>query len=351
MTSMPAVHPVRVGVLGLGFMGQTHLRAIRNLAASGVAVRLEAVADHSPDRLGGRASAAGNLGLGGDEVLFHAAEVRRYERVDDALRAGDLDLAVVCTPTDTHAEVAAAALRAGAHVLLEKPVALSSTDVEALAAVQAQTRRRVIPGMCMRFWPGWDWLRERIRDRQFGPLVSLKFTRLGSRPPWSAFYQDDARCGGAIFDLHIHDVDFMYHCLGAPASLYSIGTRNHVNTMYRYTGEHAAVQVCAEGGWLPSSGRGFRMRYVAEFERATAEFDLAATPRVRVTADGTTRGVECPGEAGYQPQMARAVRCVAAWRDGTPSEPVATLDEAARVTRVIEAELRSLAKDGVEAIS
>jgi predicted dehydrogenase len=115
----------------------------------------------------------------------------------------------ICTPTDSHIELAMTALAAGRHVLVEKPVALRSAEVARLAQAAAPAGRVCMPAMCMRFWPGWEWLKERIEAGEFGRVRSATFQRVGAPPDWSAFYGDYARSGGPLHDLHIHDADFI----------------------------------------------------------------------------------------------------------------------------------------------
>lgn len=331
---------LRVGVAGLGMMGAIHIRALRGV---GGAARLVCVADPKPARREGEAFTPGTPEAArGDGRLFDPSMVRGYADAREMIAREGLDLVVVCTPTDTHVPLASEALERGVHVLLEKPVATTAAPVATLAEVERRTGGHVIPAMCVRFWPGWGWLRERVRDGEFGALRSLRCVRLGSRPAWSAdFYRNEARTGGAIFDLHVHDVDFVTWCVGRPREVTSTGDRDHVTTMYRFGDRR--LQVTAEGGWLASDGRGFRMRFVAEFDAATAEFELGRTHPVLLTRDGTTTPVVLPGGTAYEAQMAHAITCVQAWKHGEAAPEHPTLAEAELVTRVVEAEILSAA--------
>ena len=205
-----------------------------------------------------------------------------YHRADELLADPNLDLVSICTPTDSHIDLATRALRAGKHVLVEKPVSLVADQIRRLDAIAKETGKLCMPAMCMRFWPAWAWLKDRIQDRQYGACVSATFQRLASMPRWSGFFADGAKSGGALVDLHIHDADFIYWCFGKPESVSSIGRTgasgavDHVTSMYRFAKSQAAVHVVAEGGWDHHEGFAFRMRYIAIFEDATAEFDLVA---------------------------------------------------------------------------
>ncbi|HZW05502.1 MAG TPA: Gfo/Idh/MocA family oxidoreductase, partial [Phycisphaerales bacterium] len=302
---------VNVGVIGLGFMGATHLRAYAAAAAEGLPCRVVAVSDQSAERRAGGAAAGGNIGEAKQELLFDPASVRAYERAADLLADPGVSLVSICTPTDTHVDLALAAIKAGKYVLLEKPVALRSADVQRLADAARSAGTLCMPAMCMRFWPGWTLLRDAVRDGRWGSLRALTLHRLGSGPTWSqSFYQDVSRSGGALVDLHIHDTDFVVHLLGAPAAVRSGGGAMHITTLYDYP-SMPGVAVCAEGSWSMNPGFGFRMQYRAAFERATVEFDLARSPTVTVFADGAASHPVLPAGTGYDGQVRHLIGAIA----------------------------------------
>lgn len=175
-------------------------------------------------------------------------------------------------------------------------------------------------------------------DREFGALRSLHLCRMGEPPGWATeFYGDPARSGGALFDLHIHDADFVRWCFGDPGVVHSAGSLGHVTTIYGY--QDGPAQVVAEGGHIPVAGFGFRMRYRAIFERAVAEFDHAREHPVLVTRDGATAPAEIPLETAYQLQARHFVeQCL-----GVGAEPLrATMADAVAVTRLLEIEARQV---------
>jgi predicted dehydrogenase len=333
--------PIRVAVVGLGFMGRTHLAAYRAAERAGEPVRLVAVAD----------SALARPGLDLPEHLRDpnrpgpAPDLAGLERFPDAqtlLARAAPDLVSVCTPTDTHVPMALLAMDRGAHVVLEKPVALDPDHIPPLIDASRRLDRVVMPAMCMRFWPGWDWLKARIDDRRFGSLRSLSLSRLGSEPTWSRdFYGDHRRSGGAMIDLHIHDADFVMHCLGTPSSVLSTGRPNHITTVYTFEGR-AGLHVTAEGGWLTAQGFPFRMRFLAEFDEAVADFDLARPDPLHLTHQGRTEPVPVGTANAYEAQVAHAVRCVSAWNRGVRDTPRPSLEQAEAVTRLLKAERASL---------
>jgi len=157
----------------------------------------------------GGAEAAGNFETtAAADRLFDASEVHTYTNPAGLLADEAVDLVSICTHTDTHVDLAIAALRAGKHVLVEKPVALRAADARRLVDVAAGANTLCMPAMCVRFWPEWAWLKQRIDDQAYGPVRSAVFQRLGGTPPWAQeFYGDVARSGGALVDLHVHDAD------------------------------------------------------------------------------------------------------------------------------------------------
>ncbi len=346
MSAPTGLKPVGIGIIGLGFMGATHIRAYASAAKAGFECRLVAVADRNDERLRGRVSAAGNLGsgTGGEEVpLFDAKDVQAFREPQELLKLDGIDLVSICTPTDSHVELAIAALRAGKHVLVEKPVALGASDIRRLAKVVHETGRLCMPAMCMRFWPGWDWLRERVRDGVFGRVLSATFQRLGSPPNWSSdFYNDTARSGGAMTDLHIHDADFILWCFGRPLEVVGTGSLAHVTTLYRFNTTSGPKHVVAEGGQDHSAGFGFKMRFVVVFEQATVDWDLMRTPHLLLSRNGASEPVQdlCLEGAGYEGQAMHIVDAVR--RDRSNHDLRATIDQAVDVAELLDAERRSI---------
>ncbi len=324
---------VGVGVIGLGFMGQTHLRAY---AAAGA--RLVAVCDVSAASLSGRFEAAGNLGDAEPERLFDPRSINATDDLEAFLGTPGMDAVSVCTPTDTHVRVATRVLESSRHALVEKPVALTTDAIGALAQTAAASGKLCMPAMCMRFWPAWAWVKDAIDDGRYGSVLAARFERLGAPPSWGrSFYEDESRSGGAIFDLHVHDTDFVVHALGVPERVTSVGSPRHLTTTYHFAGGPA--QVVAQGGWLASPAWEFRMGLIVEFERAVADFSLGRSPELRVgLADGTTLEPDLSADSGWDGEVRAFLDAVAR---GDASPP-ATLEEAQHVTRVLIAERRSL---------
>lgn len=343
---------VRVGIIGLGFMGRTHLRAYTVAAGDGMPCEVVACCATRPEDwnelISGASSIAGNIEQAGSTAAsIDPARVRFM--TDWRAMAADpgIDLVSVCTPTDTHAEIAIHMLRAGKHTLIEKPVALSSAKAREVAAAAEEAARNgtlAMPAHCMRFWSGWDWLKSRVEDHSLGRLKALTLQRMGSRPGWSRdYYNDPSRCGGALFDLHIHDADIVLWLFGPPSTVSSVGHVDHIVTRYTYDKPDAPDIVIAEGAWV-ADGFPFRMRYTAEFENGVADWDLTRPEPLELSADGGCRPVALPPVSGYDGEIRHFVEHVAAIHRngrGEPRKLRVTPEDAVRVCRLLELELES----------
>ena len=326
---------IGVGIIGYGVMGRTHAEGYVAASRSGIPCRIRSVftkAEPGAEARGNlEAMAASGPDLGG---------VRPAASVDEVLSDGAVDVVSVCTPTDTHVELAMRALAAGKHVLVEKPVALDAADIERLHDAAVAAGRVCMPAMCMRFWPAWTWLRDRIRDGGLGRVRSAGFTRIGNPPGWGAeFYGDVSRSGGALQDLHVHDADFVLWCFGPPEAVSSSGGAMHVTTLYHFP--EGPAPVTAEGAWIGARAFPFRMRYAVEFDEAFAEFELGAAPELRLVRGGETHAVDLPATSAYHSEVRHFLRVVRA-----QEEARVTLKDAASAARLLAAEARSAGAGG-----
>lgn len=334
---MSGARALGVGVVGLGFMGRTHVAAYRSADHAGFPNRLVAVCDRHAERRAGRAVAGGNLDSGADqEALFDPREVRGYARFQELLADPEVELVSICTPSDTHVALAIAALEAGKHVLVEKPVALSAVEVARLVAVAERAPGACMPAMCIRFWPAYAHLRAAIQDGRHGAVRSATFTRLCPPPSWSAhFYADPERTGGALFDLHAHDADFVLACFGPPRAVTSTGTLDHLTTLYHYP--NGPAHVVAEGGWDLAPSCDFRMRFTVTFEGATLDFDLSRSPQLLLHRGPEREAIELDPANGYELEIRHLLGALAAQRP-----PAVTLADAHLLARLLETERASL---------
>jgi predicted dehydrogenase len=321
---------IRVGIIGLGFMGRMHITAYGNVPGA----RIVALADQDAKRANGDFSGAwGNI-PGAVEKLDMKGIVGTTN--PDELIHSAVD---ICLPTPTHEALAIAALNAGKHVLCEKPLALDAAAAQRIAEAAARAKGQFMPAMCIRFWPQWEWLKQAADDQRYGKVLAATFRRVASMPP--GWFSNGAMSGGGILDLHVHDTDFVFHLLGKPHAVFSrgysktSGRTDHVVTNYLY--DNGPAVVSAEGSWCMADGFSFSMKYTVNFERATADFDSARTPALVVSAGGQAETPEFSGD-GYQAEMSYFLDCI---RTGRRPARVTAAD-AVTGLQIIEAEQRSI---------
>lgn len=207
---------MRVGVVGLGSMGQNHVRI---LSEKGV---LSGVADIAPDV----AKAVGSK-----------YAVESFLRYQDLLKS-NIDSVVIVTPTDTHEKIASEAIRAGKHVLLEKPMTGSSGKLQMLAELAREQKVVLAGGFTERYNPIVDFAHKSLHAGEFGELITAATRRVSSLPT-------RIRDVGVIMDLGVHDIDVVQYVVGKRAdSVYALGGKGKG---MRYE-DHANVLIDFEGG-------------------------------------------------------------------------------------------------------
>jgi predicted dehydrogenase len=331
--------PLRIGLIGLGFMGATHIKAWRQVAGA----RIAALCSPSGHHLDGDFSdVSGNVGDKAP-IKLEMTGVAAYRDYGQMLADPSIDAIDICTPTHTHLELVLAALAAGKHVICEKPMARTSAEAKRMVEVASKANRILMPAMCLRFWPEWAWLKEAVSSGRYGKVLSARFTRIAEPPGWGrSTFLDGAKSGGALLDLHIHDTDFVNYLFGKPLSVqshgYSLlsGCIDHVVT--RYEVECGAL-VHAEGGWTMAKGFGFRMAYTVNFAKATADYDLArGKEALRLSEDGETKTITCDGPDGYVGQLTHFTQAIRNGKQPT----VVTAEDGALAVEICEAEERSI---------
>lgn len=331
---------IRVGILGTGFMAATHLKAYLKISG----VQVAALCNPSGRNLDGDFSkVAGNLDTGAP-LKLEPGTFKAYRDPAELFADATIDAVDICTHTASHEPLSIAALAAGKHVLCEKPLTRTSEAARRIAAAVAKSDRVFMPAMCLRFWPEWSWLRATIHAGTYGKVRSARFRRVAEPPGWGrASFFNGAESGGALFDLHVHDTDFVQFCFGRPKAVFSTGHSqfsgaiDHVVTQYFVEGD---AVVHAEGSWAMAPGFGFNMSYTVNFERATADYDIARGPdALRLSVVGTPPAVIKPdGADGYVGELRHFLDCI---RTGT-KPTVVTADDGASAIEICEAEEASI---------
>ncbi len=309
---------LRAGVLGAGFMGGTHARAFAELPD----VRVLGVSSRSAEKA---AALAGEVGA---EPFTDTMALATHPQVD---------VVSVTLPTHLHEEYTVAALNSGKPVLLEKPMGLSVEECEVMIAAADQSGQILMLAHVLRFWPEYVALVDFVKSGELGEPLSASATRLSARPTWGDWFTNPDWTGGAVHDLHIHDLDTLNWLFGTPRSVYSRGQRgapggwDQVLTLVDY----GQVGCLAEGSVMMPDEYPFTMTLRVLCEKGSVEFIFRAGGTGVET--GNTSGISlmiyesgveprplsAPGGDAYKAQVAYFADCVREKRPperGTPEQ-------------------------------
>ena len=193
---------MRIGLLGAGRIGRIHGG---NIAAHPRA-SLAAVADAD-------AAAAQRLAMASNATIG---------TVDSIIEARDIDAVIICTPTDTHADLIERAVRAGKAVFCEKPVDLNAARIRACLDVVHGARGRLMIGFNRRFDPSFAGLQARIGAGEIGAVELVTILSRDPSPPPASYV---GRSGGLFRDMMIHDFDMARFLLGEePVEVHAVGS-------------------------------------------------------------------------------------------------------------------------------
>lgn len=194
--------PVRCGVIGFGLAGR---------------IFHSAVIDATPGL-----ELAGIVQRSGDEAQRAYPRVRVYRSLDAMLAEAALDVVVVATPNDTHVPIAAQCLRAGKHVVIDKPVAVSSSEAASLFPIVRETGRRVFVYHNRR-WDG-DFLtvQQLLKTDKLGTLRTFEshFDRFRPTPKPGAWREEAGHGNGILLDLGSHLGDQALVLFGLPIAVW-----------------------------------------------------------------------------------------------------------------------------------
>jgi UDP-N-acetylglucosamine 3-dehydrogenase len=218
---------LNVGVVGLGSMGQNHARVYSEIA------NLICIADSNEEAL---------------NTVSKRFDVKGYLNYKDLLENEELEAVCVSTPTSTHFEIANAFIKAGKHVLVEKPMTGDVKKAKILVESAKKNSVIIAAGFIERHNPVVGLTKSLIEKEQFGRVISISSRRVSSFP----YRIKDV---GVIFDLGIHDIDVIRYLLGSKVrSVYALAGKtgesefeDHANILLEFENDILAV---IEVNWL-----------------------------------------------------------------------------------------------------
>jgi predicted dehydrogenase len=296
---------MRVGVLGRGFMGRTHLKALAEIAD---------------------------------------VEVATESDIDKVLADPRIDAVDICLPTNLHARVAIEALGAGKHVLVEKPMAIDKDAAWQMIAQAKKQKRVLMVAQVLRFFPAYVALRELLSSGRAGKPCWAMFRRRCAAPSWAPWMIDPEQSGGGVFDLLIHDIDLCLHLFGKPENVTAAGFEALATGVDVITAElhySNGLNAVITGGWHHPKSYPFSMEYTVIAENGTAEFSSLVCAPTLYLADGGVENLAIKEQDGYRAEIEYFLDCCRRRESPSLCPPEESADAVALAQWMLEARRRN----------
>ena len=272
---------LRTAILGCGDFANRHAQ---NLVSLPDEIELAAFCDHHE----ANARAFSEKYSGGKGLLFTNPR--------EMFARGSLDLVVICLPPFAHADEVELAARHGVHVLIEKPIALTSEHAWRMVSAAEKANIKTQVGFMFRFGAGIERLKKLIVTGESGPagLMSARYFCNALHAPW---WRDRSRSGGQLVEQIIHMVDLMRYLMGEAVSVYS----RQENLFHRDVPDYSVEDVSAtvfgfQGGGLGviyATNGAIPGKWINDYrlvaQNLTAEFSSANNALFHFTAETPVR--------------------------------------------------------------
>jgi len=297
-------------------MGMIHYLAYQQVR--GVKVKAIATRD-AKKRAGDWRGIQGNFGPPGTQMDLKG--ITPYESWEALIRDPAIDLVDICLPPQLHPAVAVAALRAGKHVLVEKPIALDIAGATKMVEAARTTGKLLLIGQVLPFFPEYAQALKIIQSGKYGRLIGGHFKRIISDPLWIKDFFNPQTVGGPVIDLHIHDAHFIRLVCGMPKEVFSTGRlRGDVVEFFtsQFLFEDKSLAVTATSGVINQQGRSFTHGFEIHLEKATLVFDFAVLdgqPKVNIPLTiigpgGKVTEPKLPAVDGFVAELTEAAKAV-----------------------------------------
>ncbi len=315
---------IKVGIVGVGFMGWIHWLSYQKVEG----MQVTAICETDPaKRAGDWTGIKGNFGPPGENVDL--SEISVFESLDEFLANGDFDVVDICLPPSFHCQATLQSLDAGKHVFCEKPLALKTDECDQMVKAAERNSKLLLVGHVLPFFPEYEIARKHIAEKTFGHLLGGTFRRVISDPVWLNNFYDPDQVGGPMLDLHVHDAHLIRMLFGMPTTIdasarFRGDVIEYCNSLFRF--EDPRVVVSAVSGVIHQQGRPFNHGFEIHLEEATMQFEFAAfadepesMPLKILKADGSVERpvVEADSDiAGFEAEIREVKKSV---ETNTPS--------------------------------
>lgn len=257
-----------VAIIGGGFISNIHAQCYKNLG-----IKIEAMADIS------------------EKVRQEFKEkynCKTYSSAEEMLEnvSDNIDLVDICAPTFLHEEFILLALKHNKHVICEKPLSINIDFVENIIDKFENNNRYLMTAQVLRFWAEYVKIKEWIEEGVFGNIKLVSAMRLAQHPKSEWFY-NPKKSGGGIFELHIHDIDFLCYLFGDVKEVYANGSKDEneswdfINSSIKFKN---GILASAQGIFGITDNYPFTANMKVIGDKATAEYSLSAG--VNLDSDG-----------------------------------------------------------------
>lgn len=326
----------KIAIVGFGFMGRMHYGAWKKAKGAKVC----AICDSNLSQL--QKVNRGNQAGTDDSTDFTGIEI--FEDFDTMLRTGGFDIVDITLPTPLHPAMSRKALRAGYHVLCEKPMALTLRACDSMLAVAEGAKGKFLIAQCLRFWPEYVCLKQIIDSGEYGEVKAADFSRYAAAPGrdsgGKSWFLDESRSGGVVMDLHIHDADMVNFLFGMPKTVTSRAHRredgftDHISTMYGFQNK----VVTSSASWAMPVSYLFGSEIKVVFDRAVAVMNSKAKQALTIyPAQGEPFEPKLPAATGYEAEIQYFLALV----NGTAQTHPLTPQDARDSIQLVLAERRS----------
>lgn len=322
---------MKFAVIGSGYIAQNHIAAIQQ----------------APD-----STLAAIVARNGEKGAQLAAQAgcAYYPTLEEAVTGAGVTAVSICVPTYLHEEFVIEAARLKCHVLCEKPVTFTVESFDRMARACKDAGVRFMVAQVARYWPEFAVIKRYLDGKKLGKVHMIYEKRICQHPTWSTWHRDPDKSGGALYDMNIHDIDFLVSCLGRPAKLYATGWKsesgcwNHVATNLTWPdGTQAVVETSFEmtGAWP------FSIEFRGVGDLGTLSYELTAGVNINdgergsnlmwYPAGGEPEPLEAEQSDMFREEVAEFVSGV---REGRPF--AVTDDQVRTVLKIVLATKKSL---------
>ena len=218
---------LRVAFIGAGGIAGAHMRQYAEMDD----VEMVAMADVLPD---GMKKWADQYGI-----------EQSFSDYKEMLRKVKPEAVSVCTPNGLHAETTIAALRAGAHVLVEKPMAMNAREAQRMLTAAKKAKCKLVIGFQQRFDPKAQFVKNAVDSGNFGKVLFGRVQALRRRgiPNWGVFGRKELQGGGPLIDIGVHVLEVTHYVMGSPRPIAASGN------IYTYLGDKKSDALSQWPNW------------------------------------------------------------------------------------------------------